>query len=175
MPKSQAFSVASISYSTTGLKAEEVILDACTYVRDQEVTVVAEDDINQFFVHGCAGVDEQTETGERKIVTFSIKRDYDILKDLLPNKYADGAVSGHVQKNNAGAKSQKLAIKIRPLGATDDTDAMLMTCFVSSLQNTTATAEGVDYEQIVCAATLNDIDGSTKANLVEYGVDFPAV
>ena len=172
--KSQNFNVAEISYSHTGLDTGVVTLDACTYLRDQEITIVEEDDYNEFFTHGCAGVDEHTETGARLTVTFAIKRDYDVLKLLFPNKYADGAASGFVQKNNAGAKSQKTVLKIVPLGAADDTDAMLFTAFIVATENTTGTAAGTDYVQIVAKATMIGIDGTKNDNLVEYGVDFPA-
>jgi len=169
---SQNFNVAQISFSPTGLKADEVILEACTYIRDQEITIVAEDDYNEFFTHACAGVDEHSETGERKTVTLGIKRDYDVLKVLLPNKYGDGG-SGYIQKNNAGSKSQKHEIKIRPLGAGDDVDAMLFTAFIVEMQNTTATAAGTDYVEIVMKATMIGIDGVKKDNFIEYGIDFP--
>ena len=86
---SQNFNVAQISFSHTGLKADENILEACTFLRDKEITIVSEDIYNEFFTHACAGVDEHTETGETLTVTFAIKRDYDVLKVMFPNKCAD--------------------------------------------------------------------------------------
>ena len=170
---SQTFKVAEISYSQTGLKADEQIIDACKYLASQEITIVEEDTENEFTTHGCAGIDEQVETGSKITIVFSIKRDYADLKLLFPKKYGDGT-TGFVQKNNAGQASQKTEIKIRPLGAVDDTDAMMTTVFVTSKQNTTATAAGTDYIEVTAKATMIKIDGTKRTDLMDIGIDFPA-
>ena len=173
---SQNFNVPRISYSLTGLKTDEVILGACTLLQDQDITIVEENTLNEFMTHGCEGVDEQSETGSKTTITFMIKRDYEVLKVMFPSRYIDGAGAGeYFTKNNGGTKSQKMSLKLRPLRATDDTDAILFySVFATVNENVTATASGTDYVQIVCKLSSVAIDGSKLTNVKAIGIDFPA-
>ena len=172
---SQNFGVSQISYSLTGLKAGEEILGSCTQLGSQEVTITEENTLNEFMVHGCEGVDEQSETGSKTTITFSIKRDMEVLKAMFPDRYIDGAQAGeYFVVNNAGKKSQRMSLKIRPLGATDDTDAILYYSVLASVsESTTATAAGEDMVTIVCKVSSQAIDGSYLTNVKAIGIDFP--